>query len=453
MIRRGLIASLALATALCAPMIAQAQTAAACTNGQCSAKFTPDELLKKAEQLVLARHFIEAKPLIAALSILPKYELQTDFLTGYIAVETGDYKTGIARFRKILRAHPDQTRVRLELARALLLTGQDGAAEHHFRIAAQDNALPSDVRATISGSRSLLRDRRTWSFSLDLGLVPDTNINNGTTVEIVDFNLGGLTIPLQLGNQQRAQTGIGENIAAGGTVRLPMGKTTKLLVEADGNFTRYDNPTFNDLTLQLAVGPEWRLSSATTLSVEVLGNEHIYGATSAGTAEGVRTNFQHNYASGARYALTLDARRTVSGFADDYSGYEFAGYATYEKVMFKSLIGSATLFARRDALNGAPYASLELGGALGIGGELPRGINAGVNLGLSHADYDAALLTLSPDIRHDWRLNVRGYVGLRSIHVAGFSPSVSVTYNRNGSNYALYDSQRTRVRVGLMRYF
>ena len=117
------------------------------------------------------------------------------------------------------------------------------------------------------------------------------------------------------------------------------------------------------------------------------------------------------------------------------------------------MIASASLYVRRDALNNPAYASLEVGGTLGIGGELPHGINAGISGGVSYAAYDEPLMLLANDPRRDWRFNTRVYVGLRSVRVAGFSPSVTVTYNRNASNYALYDSQRTRVRFGLMRTF
>ncbi len=447
------LASLALATtALVSSTVSQAASTP-CGFVVCEVKFTPAQMLAKAEQLVLAKHYTEAKPLLAALSILPALAMQVNFMKGYIAVETGDYPAAIKIFRQILITHPEQTRVRLELARVLLMTGKDAAAEHHFRLAAQDKNLPPEIAATITASRTLLRDRRVWSFSLDLGLAPDTNINNGTTVETIDANLGGTVIPLTLSGQQRAQTGIGEQAAVAATLRLPLAKKTKLLIEADSSFTRYDNAAFNDLTGQIAAGPEFQLSPASTLSVEALGNEHLYGGISAATAEGVRATYQRNLQGSQRIGLTLDARRTVSGFSNDYSGWQFASYASYDRVVMRSMIASASVYVRRDALNNPAYASLEFGANLGIGGELPHGINAGLSGGVSHADYDAPIGLLSNDPRHDWRLNTRLYLGLRSVRVAGFSPSVTFTYNRNASTYALYDSQRTRVRFGLMRTF
>ncbi len=450
--RFAALASLGLATmALASP--AAAATPTGCGYSVCEVHLTAAQLLTKVEDLVRTRQFDAAAPLLTALAQAPQYDLQTGFLRGYVAVETGDIKGAIKHFRDVLIKHPEQTRVRLELARALLLIGKDAAAEHHFRLAAQDKNLPPEIAATIRTSRGLLRDRRAWSFSFDFGLAPDTNINNGTTVETIDANLGGTVIPLTLSNQQRAQTGIGENVSTSGTLRLPLAKKTKLLIEGDANFTRYDNSAFNDLTVQMAAGPEFRLSDRSSLAVEGVGNEHLYGGVSAATAFGARATYQRNLEGGQRVGLTFDARHTASGFSSGYSGWQFASYLSYERVVMRSLIASASLFARRDALNDPSYASRELGVNIGIGGELAHGINAGLSGGVSRAEYDAPLKLLSSDPRHDWRFNARLYVGLRSVRVLGFSPSVTFSYNRNASNISLYDSQRSRVRFGLMRYF
>ena len=117
------------------------------------------------------------------------------------------------------------------------------------------------------------------------------------------------------------------------------------------------------------------------------------------------------------------------------------------------MIASASLFARRDALNSGANAGHEIGFNLGVGGELPLGITAGVSGGLSRASYDAPMMIFSADPRKDWRMNARINVGLRSIRVFGFSPSITYTYAENASSLAFYDSNRHRVRFALARYF
>ena len=97
-----------------------------------------------------------------------------------------------------------------------------------------------------------------------------------------------------------------------------------------------------------------------------------------------------------------------------------------------------------------------VGASLGIGAELPLGINAGVSGGVSYARYDAPqpFFAEHPDQRRtDWRYNARVYAGLRKIRVLGFSPSIEYQFQKVDTNYTLYRSDRHRAEFKLARYF
>ena len=98
-------------------------------------------------------------------------------------------------------------------------------------------------------------------------------------------------------------------------------------------------------------------------------------------------------------------------------------------------------------------ANTSMGISLGLGGELPLGINAGISGGVSHARYDEAQPIFSLDRRQDWRYQARLYAGLRKIRWWGFSPSVEYRYSRVDTNYRLYQSNRHRFEFKLARYF
>ena len=110
--RLALIAVLLLAGA---GSVAHAQTAP-CATESCELRLTPAQLLTSAERLVTLRRFDEARPLIEALKLAPGYKLQTRFLTGFIAAETGDFRAAADQYKAILADDPDQTRVRLEVS-------------------------------------------------------------------------------------------------------------------------------------------------------------------------------------------------------------------------------------------------------------------------------------------------------------------------------------------------
>ncbi|MEP6785952.1 MAG: surface lipoprotein assembly modifier [Sphingomonadales bacterium] len=440
-------ASIVTAPAIAEPM---GQT---CADGICQIHYTPAQLLAEASMLVEARRFDEAKPMVAALGQAPGLAMESHFLAGYIAVETGDLDTAITQFRASLAADPKQTRVRLELARALMMKHKDGSAAYHFRLAAQDQALTPEIRATIQSQQGLLRDRRPWRITTEFGLAPDSNITNGTRAETIDLIVGNQALPLTLDESARQRSGLGQTARFSAGYRFNVGERGALLIDGDAQGVNYEGTAADDYTVQLAAGPEFRPSEGTAISLQGLGLRRWYGGMTAVTQFGARLAAERTLDSSQRIGLTLDARRSDSAFQDSYSGWNLALYATYERVIARSLIASASLFARTDTLNEKAYSSNEFGLSAGIGGELAHGINAGVTGTASRAVFGAPLLSLSTEPRADWRISGRIYAGLRSIRFMGFSPSVSYTYTLNASSLALYESNRSRFAFNVARYF
>ncbi len=442
--RLTLLAGTALALGI-APAVAQP----VCAGGECTVRMTPAQLLENAERLVLQRQFDAARPLIAALAEVPEYRMQQQFLSGYVAVETGDLDGAVRNFRAILRDHPKQTRVRLELARAMMMQGKDAAAEHHLRLAAEDKDLPPEIAATIRSSRGVIRDRRMWHFNLDLGLAPDSNINNATTAEVINADAG----QLHLSPDARARSGVGRMAGMSGGVRLKAAPRLAVLIDGDAQISDYDGKSADDIFTQLAIGPEYKMSETASLSLQAVAAQRWYGGEVAARQFGVKAAAQKFLDAGQRVGLQFDIRHTDSGFTPVYDGWQYSAYATYERVIGRSMIASASLFGRRESLRSDVYSSTEAGVNLGLGGELGHGINAGLSGGLSRAVYDAPFLLFSTEDRKDWRLNVRAYLGLRSIRVLGFSPSLTYSYADIGSNYEFYRTNRHRLRFNLARYF
>ena len=431
--------------------LAAAPLVETCANGACQIPLTADQLLTHASTLIEQRRFDEARPYIVALSQAPKVGTQTHFLAGFVAVESGDLDTAIREFRASLDIDPKQTRVRLELARAMMLKGKDSGAAYHFRLAAEDKALTPEVRATIQAQRGIMRDRRPWHVSSEFGFAPDSNITNGTSAETVDLVVGNQTIPLTLDENSRARSGIGQTASLSAGYRLNIGERGAFLVDGDVQGVNYSGTDYDDYTVQLAAGPEFRLAEETSISLQGLGRQRWYGGARAVTQLGARFAAQHTIGDNQRVGVTLDARHSASGFQPGYSGWNLALYATYERVISRSLIASASLFARTDRLNEKAYSNNEFGMSLGVGGELGHGINAGVTGTASRAVYGAPMLAFSTDPRADWRLSGRIYAGLRSLRFMGFSPSVSYTYSINA--LTLHDNRRSRFAFSLARYF
>ena len=430
------------------------------SSGRCRFQITPQELLANVEALVHDKNYAAALPLLEALGQVPELKFQQQFLAGYIAVETGDLKVAIKKFRSILDNDPGQTRVRLELARAYLLSGKEANADYHFRLAQNDENLPDEIARTIRNTRSIIRDQRVWRFSFDFGFAPDTNINGATNAEAIDINFGAIHPifgnakgELTLDENARQKSGIGQTAGFSGGVRLKATDTIAFLFDADSKIINYQGKASDDIVTQIAVAPEMRIAQYTSVSLQAVGQQRWFGGHLVTREYGAKVGMQTALSEGQRIGIELDARRTESKQSDAFSGWQIGANATYEQLVGKSFIASASIFGRRDLLESKGYSSLNYGVNVGIGGELPLGFNAGVSGSISRAQFDEAIALYSLEKRHDWRSYGRAYIGNRKVKLLGFSPSVDYNYSRVDSNYELYKMSRHRVNFRLAKYF
>jgi hypothetical protein len=443
---------LACGVAALALLAAAPPPAEVCDADACTVRMTAPELLKTSERLVLAGRFADARPLVEAMAATPELAMEQQFLAGYIAVETGDAAAAVKHFRQVLAMRPDMTRARLELARALMIQGKDKAADYHYRLAEEDGELPPEVARTIYSARSLIRDRRTWDVSVDFGFAPDTNINSATTDRTIDVAFGNSTLPVTLDPGARKTTGVGQVASVSGGVRIRMGDGLAMVVDADGNAVNYRGKRADDISSLVAAGPELTFTDGTRVTVQMVGTQRWYGGQRAATTYGAKANVTRNLGEGARVAAQIDVRRIDSGFAETFDGWQFGGYLSYEQVLRRSLVASLSGFARREPLRSDAYSNTEFGVSAGLGGELPFGLNAGLSVQASRANFDAPLAIFG-QTRRDWRMQGRAYLGSRDIRLAGFSPSLTYTYSSTRSTIDLYDFDRHRVEVTVARYF
>lgn len=443
-------AALAVTAALASPVAAQStgDTAAA---GQ--VRLTPQQLLAAAESLVAQARYLEAKPLVEALRFAPGYKLQTRFLLGYIAAKTGELETAADHYKAILADDPRQTRVRIELAQVFLAQGKSASADRQFRLAAQDAELPQEVARTIRTVRDTIRGSRTWRLDLNLGIAPDTNINNATTAQSVTILLGDTEIPLDLDEAAKAKSGLGVVGQVSAGLRLPVSKKVSALAEFDAIGTEYGGSRFDDYLTQAAAGGEYRLSADSSVSLQGVYAQRWFGGDAVSRQFGARLGGQAIASAKDRFGFQLDVRRTKVFFDAAYNGWQGGLYGTYERAISPTIVASVGPFVRREWLNEDALSSTEAGGNVGIGGELRYGINFGASLGVSRAVFDAPLPIFDADPRRDWRVTTRATLGNRKLRVLGFSPQLVWSFTRIESSLRFYDTSRSRFEFTLARYF
>ncbi len=452
--RGALIAgAVALGACMIAPAGAAPVETPPCHEAACQLRLTPAQLLVAAERMVHDRRYADAIPLLAALRQAPGFTLQTRFLTGFIAAQTGRFAEAAAQYRAILADDPRQTAVRLELAKTMLALHKPAAADRQFRIAEQDADLPPEVLRTIRTVRDTIRSARAWQLDVSIGIAPDSNINNATAVDAITVMLGNTPIPLTLDERAKQHSGLGETGQVSARLRLPIAKKISVLADFDASGTNYSGSAFDDYVVQAAAGGEYRFSDRTSASLEAVGAQRWFGGSAVSRQIGAKGGAQTILGTKRRVGVQIDIRRTTALFDRGYSGWQGGFYLTYEQSLTPAVVVSASPFVRHDWLNEPAYSNTEVGANVGIGGELPLGINFGLSGGVSRARYDAPIPLFDAAPRRDWRLVGRATIGNRKIRVLGLSPQISWSLTRIDSSLQLYKTTRSRFEFTLARYF
>ena len=159
----------------------------------------------------------------------------------------------IAAFRTMLIADPGLGRVRLELARAFFLKGEDTLATRHFEQVLAGKP-PAPVVLNVNRFLSQMRARKRWSLRLGMALAPDSNISSQSDEQtiVLDTPIGRLPFTFQA--QDEAESGIGISVWAGGEYQYPLEDRWRLRAGADISRREYRSDEFDQMTVSGYVG-------------------------------------------------------------------------------------------------------------------------------------------------------------------------------------------------------
>jgi tetratricopeptide (TPR) repeat protein len=162
---------------------------------------TPPQVFALAEEYRHQGRIADAESLLQALArdANPDYRAEARFRLGELRMARKDYAGAADAFSALLEEKPNAQPARLELARALALLGKSGAAERQLR-RAQAGGLPEDIQRLVDRFGDVLRRSRPYGASIQIGLAPDSNINQATDARTLD--IGGF--PLTLDQSGRA---------------------------------------------------------------------------------------------------------------------------------------------------------------------------------------------------------------------------------------------------------
>ncbi len=372
-----------------------------------------------------------------------------DFLRGTLAFETKNYREAIDRFGRILARDPSLNRVRLELARARFLAGDDGEAERQFR-AAIAAGVPPPVARNISGFLGELRRRRHWDFDFGAGIAADSNVNVATSAQTVDI----FGLPFQIDQSARKTSGMG--LALNGSGNYQWDIVDDIRLKAGGTFydAEYKTRDFVDRQLGLYIGPRFLLDNNAEISVLATSARRWVGGKNLTEAYGARIEGEKPL--GTRFlfngALSWQDQSYMRPQYDDYSGNIMSanGVLTYAQAggFLRGVAGVVREQARIAPLRDTQY-------ILGAGiyrHTLPWRFSGYLSTQLGLVCYDAPLAAFART-RHDTQIDTRLSLSNALATLGRFTPIISYIHSERLSNIPVYAYSRDRFELGFSWIF
>ena len=440
---------LATSVALVGPVQADAQSIGPLPDTARSQKVVASapQLMKLARSMAARGERTEAKSLFSLLARDPSAEVRTEARFGLanILELEGQLKAAALLYRRILDDKPEAAAVRFRLARLLQGMGQTDSALRELRALRSAN-LPKAAARFLDRLSASLQATKPLGFQFEMAFAPDSNVNRATNADTLGTLLGDFAID----DQSKAKSGVGLALRGLGQSRISVAPNLFLVTRLSRESNLYRHTAFDLTSLQLAVGPEWKLGSL-RLSAEAGAAVHWFGMKPF-------ERDLHLSASGTHpLSATSQLRGDVSHSWSDnrlnklQSGQGSTLAAGYEMFLSPQLSVGASAGVGRFKARDAAYSTRSWTAGISIARDIGRTtFNVAAEIGRLKADDRLQIL---PEARRDRSARLSLGAVFRQLTVRGFAPVARLVIERNRSNVAFYDYRRIRQEFGISRAF
>ena len=346
-------------------------------------------------------------------------------------------------------------RVRLELARAHFLKGEDTAARRHFKQVLAGRPAPVVV-ANVQRFLRTMRARRRWVARFGLAVAPDSNVNaaSGTRTIWLDTPFGRL--PFRRAGDIEPKSGLGVTVWGGGEYQHPLADRLRLRLGADAYAREYKGRAFDRHSASAHLGPRWLATERTEASLLVTVERHWTAGRPEMDEYGLRLEAEHRVTPRLVLEGRTGLRRRDCRDCDWLDGpvgeVELGAYWAALPVL--RVGGNAGYgFSRADEeawRNAGPRMSV--GATL----DLPSGFTVGSRASMRRARYEGTGFrhrTIDGKPRRDQTRTYTVSVHNRGFTVFGYSPRFSAILERRNTNAQALDYDRTRFELSFVRQF
>ncbi len=420
-----------------------------------------DPQVNQARELITDRRFDEALSILRPLAA--DHEDHTDvlFLIGLAASRASrqpDIEAdardalldeAITAYHTILIDRPELVRVRLELAQALFLKGEDELAQQQFeRVLAgrPGTAVAPNVRRFLNA----IRERRRWSTYFGISLAPDSNLNSSSGEEVIE--IGGL--PFRLDDSSDEQSGVGMALWGGGEYQYPLGERWRLRAGVDLARREYAGRDFDQTFISAHVGPRWLTGPVTEFSLLGSTRRRWLAGRSHSREHGLRLEAEHRFTRRLSSYMRLSRHRRSyqrrTGLDGPVTAFSLGGsWLATPTTRINAAFGYG--WERPDSL---VWRNRDLWLRLGTSRVLPRGFTVEASGELHRTEYEGNWSPFTDgSSREDRTRIVRLSVSNRAFTLHGFSPQLQFVNERRNSNAQLYGYDRNRLELQFVRQF
>ena len=360
----------------------------------------------------------------------------------------------IAAFRQMLVANPGLVRVRLELARAFYLKGEDSLARRHFE-AVLAGGVPQEVADNVRRFLVEMRARRRWSLNAGFAIAPDTNIGSGSDVRTIYIPVLGQPLPFQRDAEELTTSGVGVSVWGGAEYQAPLAERWRLRAGGQASRREYEGSQFDQLYLGTHLGPRWLVDGSTEGSLLASARQHW-----AGTVPDNR-EFGAHLEVARRLTPRVTAFSSASWHDRSYRTRSHLDGPVWDASLRGSWVVTPTVRAQLSAGYGGQRSERERerNQSRWVGADvsviLPLGFTVGGGGEVRWTDFEDEWPPHTPpgedraDRTHSLRLSVHN----RAFTLMGFSPELVAVYEERATNAQLYDYERTRGELRFVQQF
>ncbi|MCY4406418.1 MAG: surface lipoprotein assembly modifier [Rhodospirillaceae bacterium] len=360
----------------------------------------------------------------------------------------------IAAFRQMLVADPNLVRVRLELALAFYLKGEDSLARRHFE-AVLAGGVPQPVAANIHGFLAEIRARRRWTIQGGFAIAPDTNIGAGSDQRIIYIPVFGQALPFERDADELTSSGVGLVLWGGGEYQYPTGPRTRLRAGANVSRRDHSGSQFDDASLAVHLGPRALLTTRTEASLLATARQNWAGTVKDHHALGGRIEAAHRVSRSVTVSgrLSLEDRHYRTRTDLDGPAGDLSLSGAWVVLPTVRLDLSAGYGRDRPERVRERHERYRVGAGVSVA--LPRGFTVSGGGDYRWTDFEPGWSPYVQDngARRDETWSVRASVYNRGLTLMGFSPELGVVHEVRTTNAQLYDYERTSGELRFVQQF